>query len=901
MLDALFNKLYGKALRSIQKSIDEFNALGKGRYIRHSDLERWKSNPRTAVPDSLLFKILEALGANKQGEAIIREYRVIMNAPDRARASINSDYVKKALTEHAGFFNTVESNPLTDKQREACVIDEDFNLVLAGAGSGKTSVVVARAGLIERAGWADSGEILILAFGRKAAKETQERIQKRLGSDSQVLASTFHALGLKIIGQSRKQKPDLHKSAEDDAALLSMIDSYVEMFASKDGTYAADLVTYFRNFLCPVREPEQFDTIGAYYEHLDALDLRTFKGERVKSWQELHIANFLTANSIAYEYEPRYEHPTVCADFRQYHPDFRLCRSDAYIEHFGLNASGKPNPNWDTQEQKAYLEGVKWKRQLHRNKGTTLIETRSADFSDGSIWAKLSEELESCGEKLEPAPVNELLAMIREQSDAPKKLTYLIARFINLQKNNRLSIDQVERLTQQDSKTNKLMAALGFTPYLTARLRAFYRVYAPVFREYETELKREGCVDFNDMINEATDIVLSGAFRPKWKFILVDEFQDISASRAELVKALVENGPRTSLFCVGDDWQSIYRFTGSDIRYTNEFRSRFGPSATTALDKTFRFNKEISDVASGFITRNPEQQKKEVWALTTLEEPAITVILHGEHEENKAIYKALDDITEQIESGSTASVYLLGRFHFRAPEGILEFRANYPHLEISFDTIHASKGKEADFVILIAVNTERFGFPSEIDTDPIIELLLPPREPFAHAEERRLFYVALTRARRRSFMLTDRAKSSAFIKELSEEFSDSVTFYDADGRDGLPHSLTCPVCQSGNLKLVETGSGSFVGCSNYPRCKHTAQPCPHCHSAPVKAKDGKGFCTSCEKEVEICPRCMEKGFTSQLKKFAGSNGSFYGCSNYRGKEGYTCRYTRNTPLEHQSV
>jgi DNA helicase-4 len=895
MLEFFYNKLYGAILTRIQESVKEFEGLGVGRYIRHSDLERWKRTPRVSVPESILYKILEALRADKESESLVQKYRMILQQPDKAREKTNANYIHKSLELHRAFFDSVESNPLTDRQREACLIDEDFNLVLAGAGSGKTSVVVARAGLIERAGWANPDEILILAFGKKAAQETHERIQLRLGEDSQVLASTFHALGLNIIGKSKRRKPSLHKSSEDDDALLQLIDGFIDEFASQDRAYATDLLSYFRDFLCPVREPEQFETIGEYYEHLDALNLKTLKGEKVKSWQELHIANFLTMNSIPYAYEPRYEFDTADADYRQYQPDFRLTRSGAYIEHFGVNEAGQPNPKYTEAEKKAYLQGIVWKRSVHESKGTTLIETTSGDFETNRIWEKLEKELAQVGEKLDPMPVDSLLDLIRTETDAPKKLSYLIAHFINLQKNNRLGIEDVKRLTQQDPKSNKLMAALGFTPYLTARLQAFYRVYEPVYLKYEKTLVQAGCVDFNDMINEATDLVREGKFKPNWKFILVDEFQDISASRAELVKVLVEKGPRTSLFCVGDDWQSIYRFTGSDIRYTNEFRSRFGPSATTALDKTFRFNQEISGVATKFVTKNPTQQKKKISALTQLNQPAVSVHLHGDQDEDRAIKMALDRIIEDQTNGTTATVYLLGRFHFRAPDTLPELKTAYPTLDIRFETTHASKGKEADYVIVLGMNTERFGFPSEIDTDPIIELLLPPSEAFQHAEERRLFYVALTRARTRSFALADRSKYSSFIKELKEEFGNSVEFYDTEGT-AWDQPCHCPICKSGKLILRDGACGNFFSCSNYPRCNYKENACPHCGSGPLLTSDSKAHCASCEVELQICPTCLQKGIIATLRASDGANGKFYGCSNFRGKEGHTCRYTKNAPV-----
>lgn len=892
MIKKLFNKLYGPAIQQIQKSVHVFEALGNGRYIRHSDLENWGEAHRTPITDSFLFRILEVLGSDDKRRAVVSKYRLIIKTPSLARKKANALYLEEALDKYSDFFDEVESNPLTDKQRESCIMDEDYNLVLAGAGSGKTSVIVARAGLIEKAEWAKPDEILILAFGNKAAQETHERIQLRLGADSQIMASTFHSLGLKIIGEARQEQPSLHRTAANETVMHQFIDEQIEKQVAIDGRYAADLVTYFRYYLCPSKEPEQFDTIGEYYEHLDSLDLKTLQGERVKSWQELHIANFLFCNCIEYEYEAPYEYRTADASYRQYVPDFKLTRSGTYIEHFGIDKNGNPNPKFSPQERKHYLDGIRWKRQLHKDRETRLIETTSADFSNGSIDKKLTSALEQAGESIKSKSTDQILEYIRNNSDAPSKISHLISRFLNLQKNNRLSIEEIKSICYGTDGMDRQLKRLGYTHYLTARLRAFYRVYYPIYQAYEDELSRSGHVDFNDMINEATDLVLDGKYRPNWKFILVDEFQDISESRASLVKALIKMGPRASLFCVGDDWQSIYRFTGSDIRYTSEFNGQFGVSAITALDKTFRFNQEISEVATNFVVKNPAQQKKQILAMTSLEEPAVSVVLHGKTDEKRALKRTLDRIQEIEGRGSVCSIYILSRFHFRKPDSIGLLKREYPSFNIRCETAHASKGKEADYVIITGMNTERFGFPSDVETDPIIELLLPPSEHYQHAEERRLFYVALTRSRKRSFALANRANYSAFVHEFLTANNPLVEITDIDQPDGFEEPITCPKCKSGKLTLKNGTNDDFFGCSNYPYCKHTQSPCVDCNQSPVIIKQNEAVCPACSTRPNVCPVCLKDGIIAQLLIRTGNNGQFWGCENYRGNDGHSCHYTR---------
>ena len=893
MLDNLFDYLYGAKIRCIKKCIAEFEELGKGQYMRISDLQAWLDSPKPPLPDSILFKLLQALGGDEYHKSIVRKYRATMRTPEVARARINALYIKDSLNKYQNFFDSVESNPLTEKQRIACLTDEDFNLVLAGAGSGKTSVIVARAGLIEKAKWASSKEVLILAFGKKAAEETQERVHKYLGKNSEVKSSTFHSLGLNVISKVTKRKPSLSDISNDEDKMLAFVDQYVEKFSTEDSLYTEDLVTYFKNFLFPLREQKEFATIGEYYEHLNAVNLKTLKGEKVKSWQELHIANHLYCNSIRYEYEAKYEFDTTSENFQQYHPDFYLPSSGVYIEHFGINKNGQPSSDFSLLEKQKYLEGIKWKRAIHKEKGTRLIETTSGDFDTGVIWDKLDASLRINEEVQKPLNNDAILESIREESEAPKKLSFLISRFINLQKNNRLSLSEIKALCNNSTNGIKLKELLGFSSYQHARLKAFYRVYQPVFSAYKKHLKEKREIDFNDMINEAADHVLHGKFSPTWKFILVDEFQDISASRAALVKALVEKGSRCSLFCVGDDWQSIYRFTGSDIRFTNNFNQEFGSSKTTALDRTFRFNQEISDLATSFVTQNPNQQKKEICAITQLGEAAVSVMYHGYEEEEKALIFALNKIKDQeIQSEETPTVYILSRFNFRKPEGLKDIQRSYASLKLAFSTVHASKGKEADYVIILGINTERFGFPSEIETDPIIELLLPPSENFSHAEERRLFYVALTRAKKRAYVLADRSNYSVFIDEITKGSNPLIKEIDIDNSEKFTKPIFCNECKTG--KIIKKGGGQdyFFGCTNYPYCKNKPPKCPTCRKSPLTINEDKVLCSYCSMESRACEQCLRKGNISLMIKREGPRGAFFGCSNYRGRENkFSCKNT----------
>ena len=295
------------------------------------------------------------MGNDKHNKRIIDKYRTIIKTPEIARRKINHHYIKKSLTKYKYFLIQLNQIHLLKNNELLVLLTKVFNLVLAGAGGRKTSVIVARAGLIEKAQWARSEKVLVLAYGRKAAKETQERIYKYLGENSKVKSSTFHSLGLNIIGKVTKRKPSLCDISTEDDKMLSFVDQHVQNFSTENSDYAADLVSYFKNFLVPLKEKDEFATLGEYYEHLNAVNLKTLKGEKVKSWQELHIANHLYCNSIRYKYEHKYEFDTVTEKFTQYRPDFYLPQSKVYIEHFGIDKYGQPRSDFSAEEKPKIL------------------------------------------------------------------------------------------------------------------------------------------------------------------------------------------------------------------------------------------------------------------------------------------------------------------------------------------------------------------------------------------------------------------------------------------------------------------------------------------------------------------------------------------------------------------
>jgi DNA helicase-4 len=296
-------------------------------------------------------------------------------------------------------------------------------------------------------------------------------------------------------------------------------------------------------------------------------------------------------------------------------------------------------------------------------------------------------------------------------------------------------------------------------------------LFEPLLSAYQQYLAERNEIDFADMIGKAISYVESGRYQSPYQHILVDEFQDISQERARLIEALLTQRNDTVLFAVGDDWQSIYRFTGSDISITRQFKKMFGASAITALDTTFRFNNKIGDVASAFVLKNPDQIKKTINSVSVISNPAISLIRIPASE--RGLHLALNAISQKAsgQPNQKTTVAVLARFNFifgNESPGTLkqQMERQYPQLDIEFMSVHASKGKEADYVITLGLTNGKYGFPSQKETDPILEFLLPEKETFSYAEERRLFYVALTRARHRVYLVYHPAEPSPFISEL---------------------------------------------------------------------------------------------------------------------------------------
>lgn len=788
--------------------------------------------------------------------------RLLVHEGDRTRELHNQQVMEEALKEYASLFDQVESNPLTQRQRDAIVGNEDSNLVVAGAGTGKTSTIIARIAFLLRDRIAQASEILTIAFARKAREELEERAESRIG-DHETSISTFHALGLQIIGEAEGRKPSVSVLASDSHSFSRFITDQIESMA-RDGDATA--LSFLTEFGSATVNPYDFDNLDEYYEKVRAGDLRGIDGTRLASRQEVRIYNWFFTRRIPVKYEEKYQEiETGTSTKRRYQPDFKLA-DRVYLEHFAV-APGEEEPKIFA----GYLKEADWKRELHRANGTRLYETYSSDFPSGRWERKLEDLCEELGYEPDHMSPEEILDHLKEQGRV-LQASKLISQFLTLFK-------------ESEGDTGTIRDSLEDRGGDCERNTVFLDLFETVFEAYQAELKQTDSIDFPDMIAIAREHVRAGRFESPWTHIIIDEFQDISRGRASLVQALQESRPHTRVFAVGDDWQSILRFTGSDVAVmARDFSALFGCTRRVDLDQTFRYGTSLLDSSSQFISKNPDQLTKDLRAAGPATRPGIRVIqygLGGEHKDDalpkteaEALQAVLGELNSEHRSGETVDVLLLGRYrHNRDVLSDVQVPAG---IQLRFMTCHASKGLEADFAIVCDVSQGRLGFPSEIDDDPIIDLVLQPDAGFQFAEERRLFYVAMTRAKKQCILLTPAHRPSRFVEELEEERgSEDVEFVPEPASE----PVACPECQ-GRMIARDGQYGIFWSCHNYPHCGGKRKICPSCKKGtPVAQDDGLFRCSlkRCDFEGRSCPSSSCDGM---LTPRSGKYGDFLGCSNY---------------------
>ena len=709
--------------------------LSGGRYVRHSHSVLMRESTMKLL-QSLDKRTRQKLASDARQALLWLEATTEPSTLEDSRNRLNAIFLESALPRVHKATRDIVRSGLTDEQARSIATDEDATLVLAGAGTGKTAVITGKIAHLVRSEGVPPESVLVLAFNRKAALEVRERLPEDLRG---VQVSTFHSFALGVVASSGTA-PTVSKLAQDDFAYSKALDGILARLMADPGK-AKSIIQLITSFPAEYRAPFDFATPTEYERYVRDGELRTLNGELVKSFEELTVANFLAVNGVRYTYEKPYAFLTATRERRQYQPDFFLPDYGIYIEHFALNEMGQAPPGWT-----AYAAEAQWKRAAHARYQTKLIETYSWQYRKGVLVSSLEQALKTHSVDIHPVPTEELVKKLSQERVS--RLSRLLGTFLNHAKSADLDQEEILRKANEQKDKNR-----------TSR---FLEIFRGVRDAYEDLLLEEGAVDFHDLINGAVKVIQRGGWENPFTYVLVDEFQDISNGRMNLAKALKQSG--TAYFLVGDDWQSIYRFAGSHVGLVHQTGEHLGFTQWASLTRTFRFGDGILKPSTRFVQQNPEQTRRGLESHNPAGSQGITVIAADRQE--VGLYQALNEI-EELRDSPRESVMVLGRY--RNSRNVLD-RQKSRRSNVVFNTVHRTKGQEADYVVVLGLRDDRYGFPCQVEDDTLLNIVMPPihEDPYPFAEERRLFYVALTRARKGVYLVSDQVRPSPFVRELLE-------------------------------------------------------------------------------------------------------------------------------------
>ena len=898
--------------------------LSKDKYIARSDYKRAikKYNQVVSFFDNLLASdMLKAycqkncldIQRIKTAIAYYHEIEDLQRSPSFI-SKHNEDFLSRHLkAENTYLDNILESvDPvikLDEEQRKVVLSDEDYTLVIAGAGAGKTTTVAAKVKyLVEKKG-VNPEQILVISFTNKAVGELRDKINKSLKINCPV--TTFHKTGYAILRKQDNEK----RQVVDGGFMYNVINNYLKGNILEQPELVDKLILFFGSYF---DAPYEGEDLNDFFNYISKSDFTTLKGnmseymeeiidkrtgkcisiahERMRSAQEVQIANFLYINQIDYKYERPYEYH-ILKSRKPYTPDFTITQGDkvAYLEHFGITEDGKNN-RYNEEQLSRYKQEINDKVKLHKKHNTDLIYTFSG-YSDGrSLLEHLRENLEKHGFTLIPRDFKEVFEKIvnTEENKYIIKLVKLVCTFIQNFKTNGFSIDDFSRFERKS--TNE-------------RTKLFLSICQQCFLEYSKRLKEKNAVDFEDMINDSVRVLNEqqriGA-ELDFKYIIVDEYQDISRQRFDLTKELSKIC-KAKIIAVGDDWQSIYAYAGSDITLFTHFRQTMGYGLELKITKTYRNAQEVIDIAGGFIQKNQSQLRKELISPKHIEQP-IVIESYSENVDRKQtagkggryymIGEKVEGIVEKILlDNPKSSILLLGRYGFDAfhlsHSGKFVYNektggvtsTKFSNVTLDFMTVHRAKGLGYDNVIIINARNEVYGFPSLVQDDPVLKYVVRDDHSIEYAEERRLFYVALTRTKNRVYLIVPQERPSSFVLELIDDYLQVVLHGDIERDENKDNKeiKKCPICGYPlQLRYKQNYGLKLWMCTNEPEL------------CDFMTNDLSGGQLSIIK----CDQCRD-GYLI-VKPGKGDRPPFLGCTNYKhdgtGCSGFMTMdyYLRNT-------
>lgn len=739
----LNNGFYGKVISATQEKdfINHYKAHFQEAYSLLKKLEAFNITPSEAIS-----KFINDFGAINK---LVKQH--------------NEGVITFLLDTHKDFFDYCLKYPLDKQQRRSIVSEEDNCLVVSSAGSGKTSSIVGKVKYLTEIKGIAPERILLISYTNKAAAELTERM-----ATNGLKGYTFHKLAIDIIGKTTGTKPSICDNTDS-----LFVDIYHKLLDKS--SFKKSIVEYFIDYQTNEADWEQRKNerreqlseqknvqLKAMFPDMDG------RAIYVRSEQEQKICFVLSSLGVKFRYEEPYEHQLADEMHSQYRPDFSIYFEQGgvtkriYLEHFGVDEHGLV-PSWFAKDKgityeeanQKYNDGITWKKAAHEKFGTQLLVTSSADFHYSDIRDKLRKLLDDAGVPIQEKTDEELYDLVLPKgSKQEKAFIRLVVTFVTLVKSSCKSVKEVLKQAKNADDERSVFIIKN--------------IFQPVYERYINALSDSNQIDFTDAILQATEICRT-SHPVEYDYIIVDEFQDISVDRYNFLKVLREGNPPAKLYCVGDDWQSIYRFSGSDMALFNQFPEYFGATEINKIETTYRFGEPLVSLSSNFIQRNKAQIQKNIHSFSSEMRTELEFYAYDRRDYCNTIGLLVASIP------SDKSIFLLGRYSFDdyylsfMYQSIKEDNRFYYVIggrKIEFLTVHKSKGLEADYVILLQCNKDTYGFPSQVSDDPVLNYVLTKSDQFPYGEERRLFYVAITRAKIKTLVLYDKRFPSVFVDEF---------------------------------------------------------------------------------------------------------------------------------------
>ena len=988
-------------LNAVVKKFAKIGEYAPDNYFSHNWKEKLLLWHKNAIPKVKKFKEDYAQYIPSEDEKFFEKFYNKPQTFEMDTKQANELYINKELKDNSDLFDDLGGKSLDSQQRDAIVVDEDAVRVIAGAGSGKTFTIQGKVRYLTEKRDVDPSEILAISFSNASVNDLEERI------DEPIDIKTFHKVGKDILTQYNQY------SRPDTSALKRIIKRYLTKKALKSADISKKLIEFFSFYINVPPSEEDIKYEGDLLDWQEGVDFSTLKrrfknkqretlnNEIVRSYEELYIANFLFIHGINYTYEKIYSYPNknferefnkfkeflfsfdeeipdelkndivrsllnltdICEEYeiKNYFPDFYLNDYNIYIEHFGLNRNCE-NHLIGGKSSEEYVKEMEWKRKVHKKYETPLIETFSYYQSENRLLTRLAEKLQAQGVEFNEIDYRQVYAILLENKTIKEweDFIVLLKTFIELFKGNNYDGDKFKEFYGYVD---------GFkSSFSKDRTIAFLKIVEEIYNDYEAYLLKIKKIDFNDMINKASDCIVKNGLNLPYKYIIVDEYQDTSFTRYNLLRNICDN-IGAKIMVVGDDWQSIYSFSGCDVNIFTKFDNFFDVCETRYVEKTYRNSQQLIDVSSNFVMKNPDQSRKELKSSKSLECPIKIVKFDNDFDEilkfeliikniinqskfenkkililgrnNKDIFNLLKNFNVKNEDGKRKFEILGDEDKLRRDKFVkIVYRYN-PDVNIEYRTVHQSKGLECDNVILINLKNWRAGFPNKMVDDPVLNFVKRNGDSFSYAEERRLFYVALTRTKNNVYLLAPYFKSSVFIQELENDVNvellnlennklETLKNIEKNGeRYAIPTKLKCPVCKTGIVLLESFWNNGKL--NRVLKCSHNMAPpfnrcnwkggyygselkdlddikhCPNCDGILIKRRrhsDGHPFlgCTNfketgCRGKSKLeyigknCPKCSKP----LVKRHNGEDNSlFIGCSGFPN-----CRHTE--PFEEKEM